>query len=229
MNTVLGRVKDPVSQKILNSTWAARGMPAPGIRGAYVPFQYHSGISSIDISFSGKGFPYHSCYDNFAWMKDIMDPTFIYHETLTKIVAFLLLELADTEIIPLSMTDYVQSLDKQTKDLQSWVQKKVEADPGKRGVDLAPLTKAITTAQGHITKFTERNDGWMEQGRDGTYTQIDDWAVANRRSRGLRMGNFDKHLLDMEKGGGLPEREWFKHMILSPQVCTFPLFLIPFH
>ncbi|KAF8541049.1 hypothetical protein BDD12DRAFT_728731 [Trichophaea hybrida] len=217
MNTVLGRVRDPVTHKILNSTWAAQDMPGPGVRGAYVPFQYHAGISSIDISFSGKGFPYHSCYDNFAWMKDIMDPTFMYHETLTKIVTFLLLELSDTEIIPLSMSDYVQSLDKHTKALQSWVTTKAAADTSKHEVDLSPLTKAIATAQGYITKFTERKEGWMEQSLDGTYTQNDDWAVANRRSRGLRMGNFDKHLSYTGKGGGLPGREWFKHLVLSPQ------------
>ena len=107
--------------------------------------------------------------------------------------------------------------------------KKQDKDKGKGVLDLAPLTKAVATAQGHMAKFSGRKEGWMDKNAEGAFAQNDDWAVANRRSRGLRMGNFDKHLADAD--GGLPAREWFKHAVLSPRVCPpHPLSLcsVPF-
>jgi hypothetical protein len=218
---VLGRVPDPLNHKLYNNTWNAQDMPGLAAGGDYTAFQHHAGISSIDVSFSGKGFPLHSCYDNFAWMKDIGDPNFAYHEALGKIVILLLLELADHAIIPLDMLAYWHALNKYTDDLQSWLTKGEESS-GQGNVNLDPLKNAIKVAQGYIIKFTQMNEGWMAKDIDGMYLQMDDWAVAQRRSRSIRMGNFDKHLLDVSKGGGVPGRLWFKHMIMGPKVCTLP-------
>ncbi|KAA8901307.1 hypothetical protein FN846DRAFT_122994 [Sphaerosporella brunnea] len=215
---VLGRVSDPLTHKLYNDTWNSEDMPGLGAGGDYTAFQHYAGISSVDLSFSGKGYPAHSCFDNFAWTKDIGDPGFIYHETLGKIVILLLLELSDHAIIPLDMMAYWHAINKHWKELQSWVKQKVDASAGQGAkLNLDPLKNAVNTALGHIMKFTQMNEGWMGQDVDGLYVELDDWAVSQRRSRSIRMGNFDKHLLDVTKGGGVPGRLWFKHMIMAPQ------------
>lgn len=222
---VLGRVPDPLSHKLLNTTWDSRKMPGLGAGGDYTAFQHHAGISSVDLSFSGRGVPSHSCYDNFAWMKSIVDPAFAYHEALAKILILLALEMADHPIIPLDMMAYSYILQEQTEKLRDWVQEKVKQAPG-ASLDMQPLVKAIETGQGHIVKFTQMNEGWMAQDLEGMYVQTDEWAVSQRRSRSIRMGNFDKHLLDLHAPGGrAPGREWFRHMVMGPDVSSNPSFL----
>ena len=222
MADVLGRVKDPFTNAPLNSTWIGKEMPGLGAGSDYVAFQHHAGISSIDLAFSGKGFPYHSCYDNFEWMKNLGDPTFGYHEALAKVLIFLALDLADTAIIPFNMTEYANALDTYYADLKKWVQDKLDESSvkGKGKLDLKPLENALAATHAHINVFDGMKDDWLEKDSDGIYILGDEWSVAQRRSRSIRMGNFDKHLLDVTEGGGVPGREWFKHMIMSPQVCT---------
>ena len=224
--SVLGRVDHPLTHQPLNATWAAAHMPAPKAEGAHAPFQFHAGVSSLEIAFEGgkKRSPHHSCYDSFARVKDVLDPSFLHHEALARVVALLLVELADTDIAPLSMADYAHALANYTADLEAWVRAKETGakkdggkDEGKKGtLDLVPLTKAVATAQGHMAKFSGRKEAWMDRNAEGSFVQNDDWAVANRRSRSQRMGNFDKHLADA--GSGLPARGWFKHAIFSPRV-----------
>lgn len=222
---VLGRVSDPLSHKLLNTTWDSRKMPGLAAGGDYTAFQHHAGISSVDLSFSGRGTPFHSCYDNFAWMKDIIDPAFAYHEALAKVLILLTLEMADHPIIPFDMMAYSSTLHEQTKKLHGWVQEKLKQAPGV-SLDLRPLVKAIKTGQGHIAKFTQMNEGWMAQDLEGMYVQTDEWAVAQRRSRSIRMGNFDKHLLDLHvPEGGASGREWFRHMVMGPDVSSNSSFI----
>lgn len=193
-----------------------------GSRGDYAAFQHHAGIPSIDLSFAGGRFPQNSCYDNYAYMKEVGDPTFAFHEAMAKVVILLLVELADTDIVSFNMEDYADALEKYAHDLQGWVHKKVEESSGTGRVDVGPLDNAIIAARGYIRKFTAMDEPWMKLDHAQMPIQIDDWAVALRRSRGIRMSNFDKHLLDLAPGGGVPGREWFKHMVQSPQVSSTP-------
>jgi len=218
---VLGRVPDPLSQKLLNTTWDSRKMLGLAAGGDYTAFQHHAGISSLDISFSGRGIPSHSCYDNFARVKSVVDPSFAFHEALAKILALLALEMADHLIIPFDMMAYSSVLKEQTEKLHDLVQEKLKGAPPGLDFDLQPLVKAVETSQGHIIKFTQMNEGWMAQDLDGMYIQTDEWAVAQRRSRSIRMGNFDKHLLDLHiPGGRASGREWFRHMVMAPDVSS---------
>lgn len=218
---VLSQVNDPITNDTLDSMWTRDSLSGLSAKGDYAAFQHYAGISSIDLSFSGKGYPSHSCYDNFEWMKTVGDPTFEYHETLTKIISFLLLDLADSAIIPLNMTDYGYALHKQVHDLESWVLKrkgKIDGSSGKKPrLDIRPLFKAVSTARGFIERFQAMDEGWMKKDDDGVYIFTDEWSIVQRRARSLRMGDFENHLLDLGKGGGLPGRELFKHTFMGPQ------------
>jgi hypothetical protein len=219
LKNVLSRVYDPKTNETLQALWGDKDLPGMGAGSDYVAFMDFAGMSSIDISFDGDGFPYHSCFDNYERMAQLGDPDWKYHETLAKVLGLLILELADTPILPYNMTDYGHALQRYTMDLEDWINIK-PASKGK--LDLNPLHNAINLSMTYLTMFDNQHEDWMELDEDGLYQGAED-PVANqmRYSRSSRMSNFDKHLLDLDEGGGVPGREWFKHVVFAPQVGSF--------
>ena len=83
----------------------------------YLPFYMYSGIPSADFSyFFGPGDPvalypvYHTQEDNFYWMKTFIDPTFEFHEAVTKFEGGLLIDLADSSLLPFDVMRYAKDL-----------------------------------------------------------------------------------------------------------------------
>ena len=77
----------------------------------------YSGIPSADFSyFFGPGNPvalypvYHTQEDNFYWMKTFIDPKFEFHEAITKFEGGLLIDLADSPLLPFDVTSYAKEL-----------------------------------------------------------------------------------------------------------------------
>ena len=90
----------------------------------YIPFYMYSGIPSADFSyFFGPGNPvalypvYHTQEDNFYWMKTFIDPQFKFHEAVTKFEGGLLIDLADSPLLPFDVTRYAKELLKGYKSL----------------------------------------------------------------------------------------------------------------
>lgn len=212
---ILSRLPDPIQNASpLSKLWGDKPLPGLGTAGDYVAFAHHAGIPSIDLSFTGHIIPQHSCYDNFDLIKS-KDPDMQYHTTMARILISLILELADTPIAPFNMSDYAVALGTYTADLHEYIDTK---SGGK--LDLAPLDTAIEASAGYMHAFMHVDEPWMEVDVDGIYTHNDDWSIAYRRSRSIRMSNFDKHLLDLGEGGGVPGREWYRHMVGSPTVSS---------
>lgn len=224
---VLERVQDPRTNETLRNLWGDQPLPGLGAGSDYVAFQDHAGVSSIDMSFIGNEVPYHSCYDNFAYMKAHIDPDFSYHKTMAQVLALLILELADTPLLPFNMTSYGVALETYVGDLQGFIHKKIETlASGSARVNLASLTEAVKAAKQRLVEFDNRREPWMDQ--VGTVMGgLDSYGTIHRNSRNARMSNFETHLLDLEDGGGVPGREWFKHVIFAPQVWG-SFFFFPF-
>lgn len=215
---VLERVQDPRTNETLRNLWGNKPLPGLGAGSDYVAFQDHAGVSSIDMSFVGNEVPYHSCFDNFEYMKTHIDPDFSYHKTMAQVLALLILELADTPLLPFNMTSYGVALESYVVDLQGFVHKKIETlSSGSARINLASLTDAVRIAKQRLTEFDNRREPWMDQ--VGTVMGgLDSYGTIHRNSRNARMSNFETHLLDLEDGGGVPGREWFKHVVFAPQV-----------
>lgn len=231
--SILGKIKDPTHTNltILDLWGSSEEHPLPGLgsSGDYSPFHHHLGIPSLDLTFTGPS-PSGSCYDTYGWIKR-QDEFFQYHMALSKILILLILDLADTAIAPLSMAHYDLALQRWTAELEAWLPEKARG-PG--GVDLAPLKAAVKKASDHIRAFDGFQGDWMLQDGNGFYRQLDDWSIALRRARTARMRNFERHLCWMvsEEGEGnvqpgLPGREWFRHLVMGPQVCC-SFSLLPF-
>lgn len=220
---VLERVEDPRTNETLRSLWGDNPLPGLGAGGDYVAWQDHAGVSSIDMRFSGDGFPRHSCYDNYKWMVTRGDPDFSYHKAMAQVLVLLILEVADTPQLPFNMTNYALALETYAGELQGFIHKKIEdLASGNAHVDLKNLTEAIEAAKVRLAEFDNRHEPWMDQ--VGTVMGgLDSYGTVHRNSRNARMSNFEEHLLDLEPGGGVPGREWFKHVVFAPQVCSLPL------
>ncbi|KAA6415387.1 MAG: glutamate carboxypeptidase Tre2 [Lasallia pustulata] len=219
---VLDRTSDPVQNRTLRSLWDEQKSTLQGLGAGsdYVAFQDMAGVSSIDMSFRGPPYPYHSCYDNFEWMKAYGDPNFDYHKTIAQIWALLILEMADRPVLPLNFEDYSRAVKSYVSDLESYADsmdapwKSLEANTI---FDLRSLNAAADEFVANAKEFHDWDRAWAAEvyGSGGFESNI---VAIKRISHNTRMANFETNLLDVD--GGLPGREQFKHVIFAPQAWS---------
>jgi Transferrin receptor-like dimerisation domain/Peptidase family M28/PA domain len=217
---VLSRTTDPFSNQTIRSIWEKHnfGIEGLGAGSDHVAFQDIVGTSSIDLSFQGQEYPYHSCYDNFEWMAKFGDQGFRYHKVMGEIWALLILEIADEPLLPFDMEAYARAVKKFVEDLKNYVGAKA-AQAGQPTLDLSALQIASEKFIEEAHSFHEWDDAWSQYvvGQGGMENQA---MEAKRVSHNNRMANFETHLLDLEDGGGLPNRTQFKHIIFAPQAWS---------
>lgn len=220
---VLDRTTDPSSNNTLRSIWKERKSRLEGLGAGsdYVAFQDMAGTSSIDFGFGGPPYPYHSCYDNFDWMEKYGDPTFQYHKTVAQIWALLILEMADTRMLPFDMNAYSRAVRRYVEDLERYVNAK---DGVKKGLSLKLLYTAADEFQKNAQKFHEWDNTWGEifYGQGGFESNV---MAIKRMSHNTRMANFETHLLDVD--GGVSHTISFLPFPLAAQISSIPF--SPFH
>ncbi|KAI9792117.1 MAG: hypothetical protein M1833_001265 [Piccolia ochrophora] len=199
---VLGRANDVVTNVTLRSIWEKSKSRLEGLGAGsdYVAFQDIAGTSSLDISFQGLGYPYHSCYDNFEWMEKFGDPDFSYHKLIAQVWALLILELADEPVLPFDFKAYASAVEGYVKDLRHYTDEKQKAS--KSTLDLTPLSAAAEQFTNNAAEF----DQWGQQFMYDGVLHEDGVQAIHRMSYNARMANFDTHLLDLEDGGGVSTR-----------------------
>ena len=72
------------------------------------------------MSYVGKVFypVYHTVHDTYKWLQSLIDPKFEYHLTTAKIASKILLDSADSLVLPIDVTEYGKSLDTSFKALE---------------------------------------------------------------------------------------------------------------
>ena len=207
---VLERVVDPVNNKTLREVMAGSEQKIEGLDAGsdHAPFQMLAGCSSLDISFQGPPYPYHSCYDNFEWMEKFGDPGFQYHKAIAQIWALLIMDLADREILPFDFKAYADAVHGYIDDLEKYTNTK-------HYLDFSPLHTAAQEMTDNAKQFHEWSQAWSNivYGANNGF-ETNPLAI-KRMSHNTRMANFETNLLDID--GGLPGREQFKHVIFAPQ------------
>jgi len=194
---VLERVADPVSNKTLRAIWAEKGSTLKGLGAGsdYVAFQDMAGTSSLDMGFSGPGFPYHSCYDNFDWMEKFGDPGFQYHRTMAQVWALLILEVADRELLPFDFEVYASAVKGYVDDLEGYAKVKGAED---EKFALTVLHQAADEFKKNAEEFQAWGKAWEDAvGQGGFESKV---MAIKRMSHNSRMGNFETNLLDIDGG-----------------------------
>ncbi|KAI1375635.1 Zn-dependent exopeptidase [Hypoxylon crocopeplum] len=217
LNKVLERVVDPIFNTTLRALWDDRNAELEGLGAGsdYVAFQDIAGTSSLDIRFEGAAHPYHSSYDNFDWMERVGDPGFIYHNLMGQVLALLILELSDRPVLPFDMGNYALALGRYLGNLWQWGEDQGVNDR----FNLDPLKDAITEVEKAVSEFEKWEMSWEQ-----TVVASSGWEPVGLGQRrcdyNSRMANFETGLLDLEFGGGIPNRTQFKHVIFGPQLWS---------
>ena len=195
---VLDRIRDPITNNTLRSIWDEKNTSLRGLGAGsdYVAFQYIAGTSSIDLSFAGPPFPYHSVYDNYDWMRLFGDPGFKYHKALAQIWALLILEMADAPVLPFDFKDYAQAVKQYVEELDEYADTK---DPLKNAFSLELLHSAADEFIVSANEFHGFDQDWSDgvYERGGLETNV---MAIKRMSHNTRMANFETNLLDIDGG-----------------------------
>ncbi|KAL8695860.1 MAG: hypothetical protein Q9201_007930 [Fulgogasparrea decipioides] len=213
LHRVLERITDPKDDRnrTFRQIWEDNKSTMAGLGAGsdFVAFLDLGGTSSLDMTFDGPPYPYHSCYDNINWMEEFGDPGYQYHKAMAQIWALLILDMADRPIIPLDLNVYAQEVAKYVHELEEYTKTK------KAKVDLQPLKEAVQQFNTNAKRFEDWGTAWENAISDSGGFESRTLAIERLRHN-TRMADFETNLLDVE--GGLPGREQFKHTIFAPQL-----------
>lgn len=218
LRSALHRVLDPQTNEALFNRWSPdgqRGLAGLGAGSDYVAYQCLAGVPSIDLSFTGDKFPYHSCYDNYVWMEKFGDTQFAYHKTLAQILGLIILDLADHALLPLDLDAYVTSLNTYIDRLDRDINGALPVNDLKQeqSLDVEPLRAAVRTISPHVVSYQDFDNAWHAQIMASGGFETTSMAK-QRHSRNDRLGSFERHLRSTE---GIVNRTQFKHVVFGPQ------------
>ena len=137
---------------------------------------------------------YHSNYDSYFWVNKFGDPGFKKHLAVAQLFGVLAVKLANMKVIPFQGVEYAVVLEKHSKELKAI---------GK--VDTKILDESIATFRKAVEKLDAEAVGLDDTDAE-TQKKI---AGVNERYMKIERGF-------LRKDGGLPGREWFKHMVFAP-------------
>ncbi|KAF2140554.1 uncharacterized protein K452DRAFT_273177 [Aplosporella prunicola CBS 121167] len=167
----------------------------------------HNGIGSIDLG-AGNGatdpvYMYHSNYDSYHWISTFADPGFHVHKAVGQYLSLLAYHLADDELIPFDLPNYTTELRKYYDALNETL-----VGAGAQ-LDTAALVDAIDA-------FDE-----SAQQVDALATQA---AAADAQDGAALLKLVNTKFREFQRAftsqGGLPDREFYKHVIFAPGVDT---------
>jgi len=160
----------------------------------YTAFFDFAGVPSLSMSFGGKYGVYHAAYDDFYWMQHFGDPDFVYHETMAKIGASMLLRLADARLVPFDIATYAGELVNHAKAMEKKLRAAGAPD------DLS------------MQRIIEKCSAWQQlaSGLPGADTISDDMDMGEVNAL---LRTFERVFLDKQ---GLPGRPWYKHVLFAP-------------
>lgn len=94
------------------------------------PFFTYLALPASDMYYGADYGMYHSIYENFHWMKTVVDPTFEYHVLMAKLQGWTALRLANADILPLDYVEEARFWRKAYDDLDSVARKRGQSVPG---------------------------------------------------------------------------------------------------
>lgn len=177
----------------------------------YTSFIDHIAVASLNIGFGGEsdsGGVYHSIYDSYTWYTRFSDSDFVYGKALAQVVGTILLRLADAPVLPFQFTDYADTLSRYAGE----VQKLAAGTKGAQPLDFAMLTTALQKLRA------------AGQAYDKAVATVPGASAAALAGRRADLAAANKLIYTSERKlayeGGLPRRDWFKHVAYAPGFYT---------
>lgn len=151
----------------------------------------------------GPGDPiwhYHSNYDTYHWMATFGDPGFHMHSTMGQFLTLLAYHLTDDTILPFDLPNY-------GKALRSYYDELLETIASTESeIDVSELDSAISAFQTRAAEV-QTLDEHARVTNDPNLI-----SVVNHKYRDFQRGFVSQ--------GGLPNREFYKHVVNAPGVDT---------
>ncbi|KAI0898171.1 glutamate carboxypeptidase [Annulohypoxylon nitens] len=164
----------------------------------------HNGIGSIDMGAGGGAtdpiYHYHSNFDSYHWMTTFGDPDFLAHKSMAQYLSLLAYNLADQDVIQFDLPNYATQLEKYYDDLISTI------DSNSQNLDTSILQDAIEEFKTGATEVQAA----AEQAISTNDSEL--MTLVNHKYRDFQRGFVSQ--------GGLPNREFYKHLIFAPGLDT---------
>ncbi|KAG5977826.1 hypothetical protein E4U55_006523 [Claviceps digitariae] len=229
LNRALERVLDPIRNVSLKQEWESRKSTLEGLGGGgdFVPFQHVAGTSSMDLRFTGGSVPLGSSYENFKLVEQVIDPNFVYHAVMGQVVGLLLLDLADRPIMPFDVVTYSRRLVSWVHDLETWAHEQKGSKEGASKIPFQELRDAVDLVNTSADEFERWELEWDHSVLTSNGYEANSLGLQRIRYND-KMAAFESALLDLEYGGGIPNRTQFKHVVFGPQKwSTYDISVFP--
>lgn len=248
---ITAQVQSPnqtVKGQTVYDTWDKK-ISTLGSGSDYTAFQDFAGIPSIDFGFGAGSkdpvYHYHSNYDSFRWMAEFGDPGFVYHRTMSQILALATAKLADEPVLSFEAATYATALDKYVSRVEEKLAAAaIQSEPtdkdeilAMRGSVIRQEAEATGEADGFrrsLVKLHEAIAGLVtEAGKlDAKKAELQEevskeipwwkWPKKLRLGYEIRKVNTKYKYLDRDfiYSEGLDGRPWFKHIVFAPGLWT---------
>ncbi|KAI2629895.1 glutamate carboxypeptidase [Hypoxylon sp. NC1633] len=194
------------TNRTMYDVWFEYNKGSIGVLGSgsdYTSF-VHNGIGSMDMGAgwdaTGPIYHYHSNFDSYHWMSTFGDPSFLAHKSMAQYLTLLAYNLANQDGIQFDLPNYATQLEKYYDNLLSTI------NSASLALDTTALQSAIAEFRTGATEVQE----------------LEDHAIATDDSELLTLVNHKYR--DFQRGfvsqGGLPGREFYKHLIFAPGIDT---------
>jgi N-acetylated-alpha-linked acidic dipeptidase len=160
----------------------------------YTAFLQHLGIPSSDIGSGGGTGTYHSTFDNFAFFKQFVDPTFEYEQEMARVFGIEILRMAQADVLPMNYAEY----GKEIRTYLETAKKRVDETKWQTKPD---FTAAFAAADALTNSANTLNQATSVSDAD--------------RNRAYMLA--ERAFLNAD---GLPRRPFFKHSIYAPGEYT---------
>ena len=222
----------------------AAGQPVPidalGSGSDFTPFLQHLGIATLSLEYGGEDQQegvYHSIYDSFDHYDRFGDPGYHYGVALAQTIGRVMLRMADADVPPVRQVDFSDTIDRYVEEIHTLANNLREStDQTNRLIDtnafiLAsdPTETFVQPAKSAVVPFLNLTPLDNAILRLKLSAKASDEAAAQSLAAGLKLSagqraELETLLQGMEQSltdaGGLPGRDWFKHMIYAPGLLT---------
>lgn len=175
----------------------------PGSGSDYAPFRDRLGVPVVDLRYTWdkrlglSAYPmYHSVYETFYLVDEIMDQGFMYHKAIGQIWAEMGRDLADSLILPFNVSDYSGVIKSIGKTFMQSFKQQMENN----SIDTALLDNAIDNFTQAVQEFEEQIQK----------ANLKDPFVVRRINDQLMQ--LDRAFLDP---AGLPDRSLKRHILFA--------------
>jgi N-acetylated-alpha-linked acidic dipeptidase len=200
----------------------------------------HLGIACLNLGFGGEDEQgiYHSIYDDFYWYTHFSDNDFVYGRAMAQTIGTSVMRLADAEVLPFDFTDFADTVEMYTKNLEKLLadkqdeirERNQEIDEGLFKATFDPRRPTVAPVKGEIPPHL--NFAPMQNAVDSLTRSAKHYQQALSQKQAslgddamsAKLGVLNRELIESERrltdADGLPRRPWYKHLLYAPGVYS---------